>query len=45
MDIYLLKIQAFSVKTQLYYFTNQLPVSATGSSHYQADTKNKKRNK
>jgi len=32
-----LKIRGFSVKTLLYFLTNQLHVSATVFSHYQAD--------
>jgi hypothetical protein len=40
-----LKIQVLSVKTQLYYLTNQLRVSSTVSSHHQADPKDIKRKK
>lgn len=37
-----LKMQIFSVKTQLYYLTHQLLVSTVVSSHHQADPKNVK---
>ena len=37
-----LNMQVFSVKTQLYYLTDQLLVSTVVSSHHQADPKNVK---
>ena len=44
-QIFVLKSQEFSVKTQFYYLTNSLHVSPTFSSHHQTYPKNVKRRK